>query len=48
MRWHHAIDHAIRTPSAVRRVMQMRAIRCDDLFQIFDSAHEVSEVFREP
>src|SRR5678816_2785099 len=38
---HDAIDHAISTPTIMRRVMQMRTIRLDDLFQMFDSTHDL-------
>jgi hypothetical protein len=37
--WHDFVDDAISPPSAVRRVVKMRTILCEDLIEMFDSAH---------
>jgi len=42
MRWYYFVDHAICTPSAVRRIMQVRTELFDNLIQVFDSAHTLS------
>src|SRR6185369_11065161 len=43
--WHHTIDHAIRAPAAMRRVVKMRTKVLDDLIQMFDFTHQST---REP
>src|SRR5712692_8740620 len=40
MRRHDFVDDAIRLPALIRCVVQMRAVSVDDLFEVFDSAHE--------
>ena len=37
--WHYFVDHSICTPTAVRRVVQMRTVHFDYLFEILDFAH---------
>jgi len=39
VRRHHAIDHSIRAPATVRRVVKMRSIRLNDLIEMFDFTH---------
>jgi hypothetical protein len=41
MRWNHAIDNSIRAPTAVGRIVQMRAEGFDDLFEIRNLAHKL-------
>src|SRR5687768_15002991 len=43
-----AIDHPISAPTVVGCVVKMRAIRLDDLVQMFNFTHEVSRSMREP
>src|SRR5688500_8506117 len=38
---HHTINHAIRAPATMRRVVEMRTVHVDDLIQMFDSTHLV-------
>jgi hypothetical protein len=48
MRRHYTINNTVRTPTAVGRVMKMWPIRFDDLFQVLNFTHCVSEGFRDP
>jgi hypothetical protein len=45
---HDLVNDTIRAPATMRRVMQVWPISLDDLIQMFYSAHEVPDVFREP
>jgi hypothetical protein len=48
MRRHDFVYDSISTPTVVRRIVQMRSVVLDDLVEIFDFAHEFSEVLLEP
>lgn len=38
---HNFVYYAIRSPAAVRRIMQMRSVGFDDLFEILYLAHKL-------
>src|SRR5690349_4139041 len=48
MRWDNAVNHTISAPAIVRRIVQMWTIGLYDLIQVLNSAHQLSDVFREP
>ncbi len=42
VRRHDLVDHSVRAPAAIRRIMKMRTEGFDDLFEMFDFAHELT------
>src|SRR5215216_2640609 len=46
MRRHDFVDDAIRTPAAVRRIMQMRAVSFNNTFEVADFTHPLFSTSR--
>src|SRR5436309_15929151 len=44
MRRHNFVYHSICSPSTIRCIVQMRSVFVDDLIEMFDFAHEFSDV----
>jgi hypothetical protein len=45
---HDFVDDPIRAPATMRGIMKVWSVSFNDLIQMFDSAHDVPDVFLEP